>query len=272
MKICLNNFSPAQITNSGQCFRWNRIDEDVYEAVAFGRYLKIRQIGNEFDLSCNKAEWNDIWAGYLDTDTDYAGIGQTIESSGDEYLKKAYEHGHGIRILRQELWETLISFMISQNNNIKRIRGSIESICTKAALPLTGDAPEGKFRFPKPYEIDDDFFDDKELGLGYRDEYLKEMFEYARNNPDFPDRLKNMDNEAAFKELKSFKGIGDKVANCVCLFGLHHIDAFPVDTHIRQILDRYYPEGFDFKRYKGFAGIIQQYMFNYKLNSAKSAE
>ena len=268
MIIKIDNMSPAQITDSGQCFRWNRIGEDVYEVIAYGRYLTIGQKGNEFELSCDEAEWKEIWADYLDMDTDYAGIGRLIRDSGDEYLKQAYEYGSGIRILRQELWETLVSFMISQNNNIKRIRGSIEAICAKAALPLKGDAPHGKYRFPGPTEVDDAFFDGKELGLGYRDEYLKEMYEYARNDPDFPDRLKDMDNEAAFKELKSFKGIGDKVANCVCLFGLHQIDAFPVDTHIKQILERYYPGGFDFERYKGYAGIVQQYMFNYKLNSA----
>lgn len=268
MVIKIDNLNPAQITNSGQCFRWNRLEEDVYEVIAFDRYLRIKQRGDEFDFSCDEAQWNDIWASYLDMDTDYAGIGKLIDPS-DEYLKKAYEYGSGIRILRQELWETLISFIISQNNNIKRIRGSIEAICAKAALPVKGYAPEGKFRFPKPCEVDGEFFNDKELGLGYRDEYLRDMYEYVRINPDFPDGLISMDNETAFKELKSFKGIGDKVANCVCLFGLHHIDAFPIDTHIKQILERHYPKGFDFERYKGYAGIIQQYMFNYKLNSDK---
>ena len=269
MIVTINNLNLAQIADSGQCFRWNRLDETSFEVIAYDRYLKLRQNGNEFDLSCDEEQWNEIWSTYLDTDTDYAGIGRRIRETDDEYLKEAYEHGQGIRILRQELWETLISFIISQNNNIKRIRGSIEAICRKAALPITGDAPLGKYRFPKPSELDREFFNDRELGLGYRDVYLADMYEYAALHPDFPDRLLALDNEEAFRELKSFKGIGDKVANCVCLFGLHHIDAFPVDTHIKQILNRYYPEGFDFDRYKGYAGIIQQYMFNYKLNSTK---
>lgn len=267
MIVTINNLDLAQIADSGQCFRWNRLDDKNFEVIAYDRYLKLRQDGNKFDLNCDEGQWDEIWSAYLDTDTDYEGIGKRIRESDDEYLKEAYEHGQGIRILRQELWETLISFIISQNNNIKRIRGSIEAICKKAALPVTGDAPEGKYRFPKPTELDREFFDDRELGLGYRDVYLADMYEYAALHPDFPDRLLGLDNEEAFRELKSFKGIGDKVANCVCLFGLHQIDAFPIDTHIRQILNKYYPDGFDFDRYKGYAGIIQQYMFNYKLNN-----
>ncbi|MBR6486860.1 MAG: 8-oxoguanine DNA glycosylase [Lachnospiraceae bacterium] len=266
MQVTIDNLDLSQIADSGQCFRWNRLDEGVYEVIAFDRYLKIRQRGNKFNLSCDEAEWNDIWAAYLDTDTYYAEIGRIITDSEDEYLKEAYRHGCGIRILRQDLWEVIVSFIISQNNNIKRIRGCIEAICQKAALPLKGDAPFGKYRFPKPDDVDEDFFDDRELGLGYRDEYLSKMYEYARTSDSFPDRLKQLDNKDAFSELKSFTGIGDKVANCICLFGLHHIDAFPIDTHIKQILNAHYPNGFDFERYKGYAGIIQQYMFNYKLN------
>ncbi|MBR4720089.1 MAG: 8-oxoguanine DNA glycosylase [Lachnospiraceae bacterium] len=267
MRVTIDNMNIAQIADSGQCFRWNRLEDGSYEIIAYDRYLKISQNGNEFDLNCEEEQWEEIWSTYLDTDTDYAGIGVNIERSDDTYLKEAYKYGQGIRILRQDLWETLISFIISQNNNIKRIKGSIEAICAKAALPLMGDAPAGKYRFPRPYELDREFFNDRNLGLGYRDGYLADMYEYAAADPDFPERLKTMDNEEALHELKSFKGIGDKVANCVCLFGLHHIDAFPIDTHIKQILKLHYQDGFDFERYKGYAGIIQQYMFNYKLNS-----
>ena len=269
MNITINNLDLSQIADSGQCFRWNRAEDGSYDVIAFDRYLNIRQDGNRFTLSCNEQEWNDIWSSYLDIGTDYEGIGRSIELSGDEYLKRAYAYGSGIRILRQELWETLISFIISQNNNIKRIRGSIEAICNKAALPVINNASDGgrvRYRFPKPGELDREFFDDKILGLGYRDQYLADMYGYAAINPDFPGRLMEMSNEEAFSELKSFRGIGAKVANCVCLFGLHHIDAFPIDTHIKQILNMYYPEGFDFERYKGYAGIVQQYMFNYKVN------
>ena len=268
MEININNLDLKQIADSGQCFRWKAVD-DVYEVIAFDRCLRIKQKDRTFDLDCEEKEWVDIWSSYLDMDTDYESIGKAVKGSDDEYLKAAYKAGSGIRILRQDLWETIVSFIISQNNNIKRIKGSIEAICSKAALPLDGQVPQGRYRLPKAGEIDREFFNDRSLGLGYRDVYLADMYEYAAHNHDFPDRLKDMDNEGAYKELKSFKGIGDKVANCVCLFGLHHIDAFPIDTHIKQILKLYYPNGFDFERYKGYAGIIQQYIFNYKLNSAR---
>ena len=168
MIVTVNNLDLAQIADSGQCFRWNRLDETSFEVIAYDRYLKLKQNGNKLNLSCDEEQWNEIWSTYLDMDTDYADIGRRIRETDDEYLKKAYEHGQGIRILRQELWETLISFIISQNNNIKRIRGSIEAICRKAALPVTGDAPLEKYRFPKPTELDREFFNDWELGLGYR--------------------------------------------------------------------------------------------------------
>ena len=266
MNITVDNLDLSQIADSGQCFRWRLLKDGSYEIIAFDRYLKVEQKGSEFNLCCSEEEWKDIWFSYFDMDTDYESIGRRIEESDDAYLMQAYRHGSGIRILKQDLWETVISFIISQNNNIKRIKGSIEAICEKAALSLAGENPSGRYRFPGPCDIDREFFMDKSLGLGYRDGYLADMYEYAAGHPDFPDRLKTMDNDEAYNELRSFKGIGNKVANCICLFGLHQIDAFPVDTHIKQIMDLYYPEGFDFERYKGFAGIIQQYMFNYKLN------
>jgi N-glycosylase/DNA lyase len=98
------------------------------------------------------------------------------------------------------------------------------------------------------------------------------MYGYAAADPDFPGRLKAMDNEQALNELKQFKGIGNKVANCVCLYGLHQVDAFPIDTHIKQILKNHYPDGFDFERYEGVAGIVQQYMFYHKINTPKVTE
>ena len=105
MKVKIENMDLSQIAGSGQCFRWNRLKEGVYEIIAFDRYLKIEQKGSVFDLSCDEDEWNGIWASYFDAGTDYAKIGEMIESSGDEYLKEAYGHGCGIRILKQDLWE-----------------------------------------------------------------------------------------------------------------------------------------------------------------------
>ena len=105
--------SLSQIADSGQCFRWNRTGDDRYEVIAIDRYISIVQKGNEFHLSCDEKEWEEIWSKYLDMDTDYSGITRSIEGSQDAYLKEALRYGSGIRILRQDLWETLISFIIS---------------------------------------------------------------------------------------------------------------------------------------------------------------
>ena len=111
----------------------------------------------------------------------------------------------------------------------------------------------------------EEVFDDRSMGFGYRAQYLKEIYEYGANNPDWLDNLRKMSYDEAMESLLTRKGIGKKVANCICLFGLHHVDAFPIDTHVKQLLDKYYSDGFDFERYKGVAGIIQQYLFYFEL-------
>ena len=199
---------------------------------------------------------------YFDLDTDYANVARLINESEDEHLKEAYSKGSGVRILRQDLWEIIVSFIISQNNNISRITQSIDKICTRCELPALG----GEYRFPYPGEVEPEFWDDSTLGLGYRNEYLKLIYEYAKENPKWLDELKTMSYDDAMQSLMERKGIGKKVANCICLFGLHHVDAFPIDTHVKQLLAKYYQNGFDFDRYKGVAGIVQQYLFYYEIS------
>lgn len=247
------NFSLEQIHESGQCFRWKKQEDGSWLIPAFGRKLTARQkSAHLLEFDCSGREWEEIWAPYFDLDRDYAAIGRTIEAQGDAYLLACFEAGYGIRILRQELWEVMISFMISQNNNIPRIRNSIERICDRCAS-------DG--HFPAPEEIDPDIFDDASLGLGYRAPYLRDMVIYARAHSGFPGELASMEGEDAMERLMEFKGIGKKVAGCISLFGLGIASAFPIDTHIRKVLDREYGGRFDTGPYEGFAGIIQQYMF-----------
>ena len=246
------NLDLGQISDSGQTFRWREISAGTFEIPALGRRLLITQKDDLFQAECDEDEWKEVWEPYFDLSFDYEGVGKLIMSSQDEYLKSAFKSGSGIRILRQDLWEMIITFMISQNNNIPRIRGSVEKLCERCTV-------DG--HFPKAEEMDPDIFDDRSLGLGYRAPYLREMCIYAAGHPGLADELKAMEYEEAKQKLLSFKGIGEKVANCVLLFGLHHVDAFPVDTHIRKILSEHYPEGFPLEKYKGCAGIVQQYMF-----------
>lgn len=270
IKKTIGNLQLDMVADSGQCFRWKKLEEDTY-MVPVGRKALIitcdcvhKDIaGGEFSLECSDDEWDSLWSSYLDMETDYQAIGDKILSSGDEYLTEAYRAGSGIRILRQDLWEVIISFIISQNNNIKRIKGSIEAFCDKAGLD------QGGFNaFPYPNDIPEDF-SFANLGLGYRDEYLENMYRCGRKESELLSLLPEKGYEEAREMLLGFKGIGPKVANCICLFGLHHVEAFPVDTHIKQILDGHYSQGFPFDRYEGVAGIVQQYMFYAKQKLGK---
>lgn len=249
----INHMNLDQIANSGQCFRWKKLNENTYGIPAFNRYLEISQNGNLFTLSCNEDEWNFIWKNYFDveTDTDYDEVEKIIMKSNDEFLKTAYQYGNGIRILRQDLWETIVSFVISQNNNIPRIKKSIEKLC---------DEVEG--RFPDYYEIEEMNLSDK--GLGYRDKYLKDAVDWWKWHEMIWEETKY--GEVCKETLLEIKGIGNKVADCICLFALHKLDAFPIDTHIKKIIDREYngkiPEWSNSK----YAGLFQQYIFYYELN------
>lgn len=265
-EITIDNMDLLQIARSGQCFTWKPIGEEgtvAYSIVAFDRYLEITQVGNHFRLSCDKEEWDKVWSSYFDLETDYADVAQRILTSEDEYLINAYHHGEGVRILRQDLWEMIVTFMISQNNNIKRITKSVDMLVERCGCKCEDGI---HYRFPGPGEAPEEVFADAGMGFGYRAEYLREIYAYAKDNPEWLKSLKSMSYEEAYNELLKRKGIGSKVANCICLFGLHHIDAFPIDTHIKQILAAQYPRGFDFKRFEGVAGIVQQYMFNAKIN------
>ena len=159
----INNFDPEQICDSGQCFRWNKEGDGSVSLIAFGKKLIMKKEEEGFSFSTDDKEWNEIWTDYFDLDTDYGCIGDKIELFGDSHLKECYKAGSGIRILKQDLWETVVSFIISQNNNIPRIRGSIEKLCSYCDLPAEG----GGFRFPGPSEIPIEVFDDKTMGFGF---------------------------------------------------------------------------------------------------------
>lgn len=260
MSISVKNMNLEQIAESGQCFRWKKIGDDKYVIPGIRlenrdlEDLEIAQSGDNFEVSCSMNDWKSQWSNYFDLSTDYGEIGRKILESGDAHAIEAYKCGSGIRILRQDTWEMIVTFLISQNNNIKRIANSVEAICQ-----------ENGGRFPRPGEIDSDIFMDKTLGLGYRSPYLKEIYDFAEENSNWIKQIQSLNYDMAVPILRERTGIGPKVANCICLFGLHHVDAFPIDTHVRQLLEKYYPEGFDFDYYKGYAGIVQQYLFYYEL-------
>ncbi len=264
IEIKNSHFNLKQIAQSGQTFRWKPLNEEMeaYVIISADKAVKVRRKDDMLFFECTERMWNEYWKGYFDIDRDYGDIEAKIMQSDDIHLQHCFAKGSGIRILRQDLWEIIITFLISQNNNIKRITNSVEALCKCCGKPVFfDDGLQAGYSFPSAREIDVSVFGRKELGLGYRDVYLKEMTEYVIENPDFLTTLSTMSYSEAFEELIKRKGIGAKVANCVCLFGLHHVDAFPIDTHIKKLILKYYPDGFDIEDYKGFAGIAQQYLF-----------
>lgn len=255
MSIYCANFDLEQIANSGQCFRWVKISDKVWRfPIKNEWYLAWHSdedhkqifISKENDTDVDEETINE----YFDIKTDYHSIINRIPEN-DTYLKTAAEKYYGIRILKQDLWETIVSFIISQNNNIPRIKKSIEKLCDE--IPHK--------RFPTPWDILEMNLSDK--GLGYRDKYLEDAAHwYLWRFDNTKMALINSDNPKS--DLMEVKGIGNKVADCICLFGLHRIDSCPIDTWMKKIINVRYggiqPEWMKSE----YAGIFQQYVFAYE--------
>lgn len=265
----IDNLDLEQIAESGQCFRWQKLDRNGYRIIAFGNYLDIYQDGNHFELSCTEEEFEKIWKNYFDIDTDYASLIARIDDN-DKFLKEAAEYGKGIRILNQDIWEMVLSFIISQNNNIPRIKKGIEAVCSQYKVQSEYLMDTDMYMLPYPENVKKSGRDSLlGLSLGYRDEYIWNMCDYYMENPDFTDKLKKLSYDEAMKYLMSFKGIGKKVANCICLFGLHHLDACPIDVWMKKIIDEEYNGTMPEWMTDEYAGVYQQYTFFYKRSGGK---
>lgn len=256
IKVKVRNFSIEQVANSGQCFRINRLGaENVWQVMALGKVLKIQPVDRTtYIFHCSWDEYKTVWTDYFDFGRDYGAIKNSILSSNDPYLSRAIECGFGLRILRQDIWEVMVSFMISQRNSIPRIKGIIEKLC----------APHGGM-FPSPQALakcGEKFF--RGMGLGYRAEYLVKMARAADDGTCDMELLKTLSCKEAIKYLKRLDGVGDKVANCIALYGLHKLEAFPMDTWIRRIVEKQYGGIFDTGPFSEYAGVAQQYMFFYQ--------
>ena len=285
IKVTAADLSIRQISESGQCFRLKQISEERYGLVAFGRYLEIEQRGEELLFSCTQEEYDAIWRQYFDMENDY-GLYKNAVQAEDTYLLDAVSFGSGIRILRQDAWEMLISFIISQQNNITRIRKCIETICERygekiapedaghidnSSDSVNPDRTAAYYTFPDVQALAR--VSEEELracNLGYRSRYIVETSNSILSGAVDLELIKKMSYKQAREALTKLCGVGEKVADCICLFGLHHMDAFPVDTHIRRAMDEHYPAGFPFDRYGGYAGVMQQYIFYYDLKKGMS--
>jgi len=268
----IKDFDLKKTFECGQCFRWNVVDYDInninnctYKGIAFGNAIKIRHNNGSIFISGTIEEFKSIWCKYFDLDRDYATIRKQL--CIDSFMEQATEYGRGIRILHQDKWEALCSFIISQNNNIPRIKTIIETLCREF-----GDAimfrDELYYTFPSAGKIA--ALNTESLAVlrcGYRAEYI------IRSAKAITDGLVNLNElaectpEIARKELKKLHGVGDKVADCVMLFGLNMLDAFPLDVWMKKAVAKHYGPNFDPIIFSPYAGIAQQYIFNYTRNN-----
>ncbi|MBO6134000.1 MAG: DNA-3-methyladenine glycosylase 2 family protein [Lachnospiraceae bacterium] len=262
----LENFDLDSIAESGQCFRMNRDKDGTYKIVAYGKVLSARDLGEgEFSFDCEEGEFNEVWKDYFDLEENYKKYIDSIPDT-DEFLMKAAEVGGGIRILRQEPFETLISFIISQRKSIPAIKKSVESLCSLCGEPLEG----GFYAFPRAEDLIGLSIDElNSCSLGYRSQYVHSAAQMVGGGEIDLERIGEMNDEDLLMELKSIKGVGTKVANCVMLFAYHRIGSFPIDVWIKRVIDEIYEGEFPLERYEGFAGVIQQYMFYYGRNFMK---
>ncbi|MCM1386173.1 MAG: hypothetical protein NC231_02510 [Bacillus sp. (in: Bacteria)] len=271
VSITKDNFDLEQICRSGQCFRMTKESDNVYSVIAGSRYLEIEQKGGTCLFHCDEAAFEDFWKNYFDLDSDYAAYIARIPET-DAYLQKAAAFGLGIRILRQDLWEMIVSFLISQQNNITRIRKCIQNICRQYGEKKINDKGQTYYAFPEPEAfagLDEDAL--MECNLGYRSKYVVRSAKSVVSGEVNLDALYQMPYDEARAKLLQLYGVGEKVADCICLFALHHLQAFPVDTHIKQAFAAHYPQGFPDSLYEGYQGVIQQYIFYYELFGDKLA-
>lgn len=247
----LEHFSLDKICDSGQCFRMKKLGDGHFSMVAGDQYLEMRQNGGVVDFYCSQEEFICYWVLYFDLDTDYETY-MNAANPRDKYLGAAIKAGDGIRILRQDLWEMIVTFLISQQNNIKRIRKCIETICRKYGERKVSPMGVEYYAFPTVEALSQVTEEDlRGCGLGYRAKYIAATARTIASGEISLEKIYDMRYHQAKKELMKLCGVGEKVAECICLFALHHMDAFPIDTHIRQVMDVHYKRGFPNRRYKG---------------------
>ena len=261
----IRDFSIEEIAESGQAFRIVRANGGVWRVIASGRLLYLKDIGEErYELSCSDEEFDSFWRAYFDLDTDYE-LYRKAALPDDEYLQRAISCGRGIRMLRQEPWEILISFIISQRKSVPAIRTSVERLSERFGkrLDLSGRSSEACYAFPEPKALAE--ADTKELaacGLGYRVDYVRNAARLVADGIVDLRVLAELDTAELLEALMQLKGVGIKVASCVALFGYHRLDTLPVDVWMKRVIETVY-NGELPEEYRQYAGVLQQYMFNY---------
>lgn len=271
-KYEIENLDLKQIADSGQCFRMNQLADESFFIVAGGRGAKFRQLKeNKIEVIYPQEEDLPFWEKYFHLDFDYGKVVGKLSQTHDVFLKDAINFGKGLRILRQEVFETLISFIISQNKNIPAIKNSIEKIAQNFGDEKFWESENlSFFTFPEPEKLAKAALEDlRAQSLGYRDAYVKNAATAVTEGRIKPAELEKLETHALMEELMSIKGVGKKVASCVALFGFGKMDTAPVDVWIERVIKEEYGGFFDWEKHRDLAGLVQQYFFYYMRNGKK---
>lgn len=262
-------FSPELIFDCGQCFRFDKISENTYAGVALGKYITVTSNGkDEFLIGGFSEKESDLLRDFFALDDDYGKMRKEILDSmalhniDTTVMEKAMEVGKGIRLLHQEKFECICSFIISQNNNIPRIKKIINTLCLNY-----GDEFEQNGVVFRAFPTSKALFEAGEEGIfacktGFRAKYLTDAARLA--NEGFMETLHSLSDEELSRSLMTVKGIGPKVSSCITLFGFGRLSSFPVDVWVKRVMSKYYPENTPPYVFGKYAGLAQQYLFYYE--------
>ena len=269
----LEDFEPAHVFDCGQCFRWLRQEDGSYTGVAMGRVINVSKEGDSIHIDNTSLEdFENIWYEYFDLGRDYGALKKKLAKM-DENLKKAVEFGPGIRILKQDGWEMLISFIISSNNRIPMIQRAINNISERYGRKIGTYRGKDYYAFPSPEELSKASIEDlRDCKTGFRDKYIYYTTRAVLDENIDLKALVDIDHDSCHKELLKFKGVGAKVADCIALFGMRKYQSFPVDVWVKRVMQEFYgAEDMSLPKMRQFgmdlfgkdAGFAQQYLFYY---------
>lgn len=273
------SFKVKDIFDCGQCFRWDAQDDGSYTGIFGNNVLNVKQEQNKITISgiCDD-DIKEVCDKYFDLDRDYEKIKEKL-SQVDDFLKESIKYGEGIRILNQDLWEMIISFIISANNNIPRIKGIVNRMSQKYGNKIEFHGKD-YYTFPTIEALSTASIEDlRALGLGFRDKYIYETTRKIKNGDIDLEKMKQENNTKQMrKELLTLSGVGPKVADCILLFStLKRFDVFPIDVWVRRVMNDLYIhnseeskvkkreiEELAREKYGDLEGIAQQYLFYWK--------
>ena len=247
-----------QTLDCGQSFRWEKQDDGSFSGVAFDKYVNISLDGTDMIIKNAVENDRELWFDYFDLALDYGKIREDI-SEIHPVLKEAAKYAPGIRILRQEPYEALCTFIISQNNNIKRIKGVVGRLCES----FGDEIEDGVYGFPTAERLAEMTPDDlAPLRAGFRNRYIIDSAKKVASGEVDLELCKTADYETSRAELMKITGVGVKVADCTLLFGMHRVEAFPIDVWMKRAMEKLFP-GMIAAEFGEYAGIAQQYIFHY---------